>query len=203
MNRNWTKIISFAVLPSLLALWVTTTIADESKGIPSPDSILKAMAESGKPNAELAKLEPLVGEWTVTMRLWTDPSQPPAELKGTVERKWIMGNRFVQENLKGEYAGASFEGMGVWGYDATQKKFSITRICGLCAQMSHSAASVDPSAKKFESMTEECCPITGQKIKGRDEVVIESNDKIVVNVYKSIDNKEVKAMEIVSVRKKS
>jgi hypothetical protein len=42
--------------------------------------------------------------------------------------------------------------------------------------------------------------LTGQKIKGRDEIVIENNDKIVVNVFKSVDGQEVKVMEIVTVR---
>jgi hypothetical protein len=48
----------------------------------------------------------------------------------------------------------------------------------------------------------ECCPLTGQKFKGRDEIVIESNDRIVVNVFRTVNGHEVKVMEIVSNRKK-
>ena len=60
------------------------------------------MEEAGKPGPEHRKLQPFVGDWTLTVRLWTDPSQPPAEAKGTVQRKWIMGGRFVQETAKVE-----------------------------------------------------------------------------------------------------
>jgi hypothetical protein len=44
--------------------------------------------------------------------------------------------------------------------------------------------------------------VTGEKVKGRDEVVIESNDRIVMNAYRNVNGKEVKVVEIVSVRKK-
>ena len=57
------------------------------------------------------------------------------------------------------------------------------------------------SGTKFECAKEECCPVTGQKVQGRDQIIIESNDRIVVNVFKTIDGKERKVMEIVSVRK--
>jgi len=37
---------------------------------------------------------------------------------------------------------------------------------------------------------------------GVDEVIIESNDRIVTNIFKTLDGNEVKVMEIVNVRKK-
>lgn len=75
-------------------------------------------------------------------------------------------------------------------------------ICGLCGTISNSLATCDASGTKFDFATEECCPLTGQKVKGRDEIVIESNDRIVMNVFKTFDGQEVKAMELVSIRKK-
>ena len=44
--------------------------------------------------------------------------------------------------------------------------------------------------------------MTSQKIKGRDEVVIESNDRIVLNFYKTFNGREVKVGEMVSIRQK-
>src|SRR5262249_4783075 len=176
--------------------------AGDGQSSPSPDALLKALAEAGKPGPEHRKLDPFVGDWTFTLKLWTDPSQPPAELKGTVERKWIMGGRFVQESVKGEYDGKPFEGMGLWGYDPAQKKFTTVRVCGLCGTISNGLGSCDPSGTKFECAKEECCPLTGQKFQGRDEVIIESNDKIILNGFRTVNGKEVKAIELVSVRKK-
>jgi hypothetical protein len=191
-----------AALALGLVVLTNLTLAQEAKAPPTPDALLKAMAEAGKPGAEHKKLQPFVGDWTLTVKLWTNPSQPPAEAKGTAERKWIMGGRFVQETVKVECHGKTFEGLGLLGYDNAQKKFTRVLACGLCGTISTGLATCTDSGKKFECAKEECCPISGQKVKGRDEVLIESNDKIVATVFKTIDGKEVKVMEIVSTRKK-
>jgi uncharacterized protein DUF1579 len=192
---------------AVLVLMVSTAWADDPGAStklaapPSPAAFLKLVAEAGKPGAEHQKLQPFVGDWNLTIKLWMDPSQPPAEIKGTVERRWIMGGRFVQELVKADFEGKPLEGLGLLGYDNGQKKFTSVRACGLCGTTFQSQITSNASGTKFEYPTEVCCPLTGQKIKGRDEIVIESNDRIVLNVYKTIDGKEVKAMEIVSVRK--
>jgi Protein of unknown function (DUF1579) len=193
-----------AALALMLTLLVGLTQAGGAKTPPSPEDLLKALAEAGKPGAEHKKLQPFVGNWTFTMKVWADPSQPPAELKGAIERKWIMDGRFVQESLRGECAttGKSFEGMGLLGYDGAQKKFTCVKACGLCGTISSGLISCDSSGNRFECVKEECCPLTAQKIKGRDEVLIESNDRIVINVYKTINDRELKVIEIVSTRQK-
>jgi hypothetical protein len=193
-----------AVLALLVGVLCQVTRADEPKAPPSPEAFFKALAEAGKPGPEHKKLEPFVGHWTFTMKLWTDPSQAPAELKGTIERKWIMDGRFVQESARAECAktGKTFEGIGLLGYDAGQKKFTGVKACSLSGTLSSGLIVCDASGTRFECVKEECCPLTGQKIKGRDEVVIENNDRIVMNFYKTINDREVKVGEIVSLRQK-
>jgi hypothetical protein len=193
-----------AALALLGSVLLQATQAGEPKTPPSPETLLKALAEAGKPGAEHKKLQPFVGQWTFTMKLWADPNQPPAELKGTIERKWIMEGRFVQEAVHGECArtGKTFEAMGLLGYDAAQKKFTCVKACGLCGTVSSGLVTCDSSGARFECVKDECCPLTAQKIKGRDEVVIESNDRIVVNLYKTFNDREVKVAELVSIRQK-
>ncbi len=177
--------------------------ADDAKAIPSPKTVLTALAEAGKPGAEHQKLAPFIGDWNVTMRMWTDPSHPPAEMKGTVESRWILGGRFVQETLRGECPeGKSFEALGFLGYDAAQKKFTAVRVCGFCGKTMTTASTADASGRKFECATEECCPLSGEKVKGRDEIDVERNDRIVTSVYKTVNGKEFKAMEVVATRRK-
>jgi hypothetical protein len=198
-------VLSFVVV-GLLANVLTA--AEPSKAaVPSPAAMMKAIADAGRPGPEHQKLQPLIGSWTFTLTMWTDPSQPPATATGTVERKWVMGDRFVQESLRGQCGGEEFDGLGLWGYDAQQKKFSIVRACGFCGKSTQELATCDASGKKFTYSTEECCPLTGETVKGRDEIVFETPDRIVVNVYKTLGEQEakvqeVKVMEIVSVRKK-
>ena len=197
-------VCAVAALALLGGVLLHVSQAGEPKTPPSPDELLKALADAGKPGAEHKKLQPLVGQWTFTMKLWTDPSQPPAELRGAIERKWIMDGRFIQETARGECAktGKTFEGMGLVGYDAGQKKFSLVKACGLCGTISSGLVSCDSTGTRFECVKEECCPLTAQKIKGRDELVIESKDRIVLNFYKTINDREVKVGEMVTIRQK-
>src|SRR5262249_6283098 len=65
-------------LALVLAVLAGRTWADDAKSPPTPEALLKALAEAGKPGAEHEKLQPFVGDWTFILRLWTDPSQPPA-----------------------------------------------------------------------------------------------------------------------------
>jgi hypothetical protein len=193
-----------AALALLLGQCVHALRAGELKTPPSPEALFKALAEAGKPGAEHKKLEPLVGQWTFTMRFWTDPKLAPAELKGTIERKWIMDGRFVQETARAACAktGKTFEGMGLVGYDAGLKKFTCVKVCGLCGTISSGLATCDSSGTRFQCVKEECCPLTGQKVSARDEVVIDGNDRVVVNLYKTINGREVRVGEIVSIRQK-
>src|SRR5215470_8636991 len=139
-----------AALALLLGVLLQATRADEPKTPPSPEALLKALAEASKPGAEHKKLEPFVGQWTFTMKLWTDPEQAPAELKGTIERKWIMDGRFIQETARGECAktGKTFEGLGLLGYDAAQKKFTCVKACGLCGTISTASVTCDSTGTK-------------------------------------------------------
>src|SRR5262245_22995357 len=72
----------------------------------------------------------------------------------------------------------------------------------LCGTISSGLVTCDSSGTRFECVKEECCPLTGQKIKGRDELVIENNDRIVLNFYKTLNDREVKVGELVSIRQK-
>jgi hypothetical protein len=198
------KWLGAAALVLLVGVLFQVTRADEPKTPPSPQALLQAIAEAGKPGPEHKKLDPFVGQWTFTMKFWTDPNQPPAEMKGTIERKWIMDGRFVQETARAECAqtGKAFEGFGLVGYDAAQKKFTVVRACNLSGTISSGLVTCDSTGTRFECVKEECCPLTGQKIKARDEVVIDSNDRIVMNFYKTINGQELKAGELVSIRQK-
>jgi len=198
------RLVSMAAMSALLGILCQMTRAEDIKTPPSPEALLKAIAEAGQPGAEHKKLEPLVGRWSFTMKFWTDPTLPPAEMQGTLERKWIMDGRFVQETAHGQCTktGKAIDGLGLLGYNAAEKQFTAARACSLCGTLSSSTIACDSSGKRFECVKDEICPLTGQKVKARDEIVIENNDRVVMNLYKTIDGREVKVGEIVSIRQK-
>jgi hypothetical protein len=198
------RVVCTAAALALVGVLCQATRAEDLKSPPSPEALLKALAEAGQPGAEHKKLEPLVGNWNFTMKLWTDPSLSPAVLQGTVERKWIMDGRFVQETVHGQCAttGKSCDGLGLTGYSAAEKQFTCVRACSLCGTLTSSSVACDSSGKRFEGVKEETCPLTAQKVKARDELIIESNDRVVANFYKTMGGREVKFAEMVSIRQK-
>jgi hypothetical protein len=163
---------------------------------------LEEYAKAGQPGPEHKKLDPLVGSWTFTMKMWMDPSKPPIEAKGTSESKWILGGRYVHQEVQSESFGDKFTGIGVSGYDNAQGKYVMGWIDSMGTGIETMTGTVDKDGKVFTWTGEHLDPVTKKKIKGKDVIKIESNDKYTWESYKEVDGKEIKMMEIVSIRKK-
>jgi hypothetical protein len=129
--------------------------------------------------------------------MWMDPSAPPLEGKGTAERKWILGGRFLEEDITGKGPdGSDFEARGTIGYDNITKKYSYNWVCSMSAAAANGVGSVDESGKDFTFVTEAFCPIQQKQVKMRDEIHIDSPDKHTLTTYQIVDGKEVKMMEM-------
>jgi hypothetical protein len=202
MKSNLSKLLVCAPCALVLAALLGMGAPGRTAQAQSPSAILENIAEHGKPGPAHAKLQPLVGEWSFAARMWTDPAQSPAEFTGNVSRKWIMGNRFVQETIKGEFDGKPFEGMGLWGYDDAQKKYTTMHACGLAGKIINATCEYNDASRKFQSVSQERCPVTGQLTECREETVLISADRMVMTKFASADGKEVKVMEIVFDRNK-
>jgi hypothetical protein len=170
----------------------------------NPEDMMKAVAEIGKPGPEHTKLEPLIGNWTYSGKFWMDPSQQPMDCSGTIERKWTLGGRFVEEKWQGTGVDgkSDFEGIGLVGYDNGRKIFTSTFACNMGTAVCTGTGSCDASGKVFTFESESFCPIQKKLVKGRDVLRIESKDKTVMESFMMNGDKEIKIMEIVAVRKK-
>jgi hypothetical protein len=163
---------------------------------------LEDYAKAGQPGPEHKKLEPLVGSWTYTMKMWMDPAKPPMEGNGTAERKWILGGRFVQEENVSESFGEKFTGIGITGYDNTQGKFTSGWIDSMSTSLMASTGTIDKEGKVLTFTSESLDPVTKKPVKSKDVIKMESKDKQVSEMYKILDGKEVKVMELIYTRKK-
>ena len=185
-----------------LTLLAAPSWADD-KASKNPEELLKALEEAGKPGPEHARLQPLAGSWTYTAKFWMDPNKPPMETKGTIERKWVLGNRFLEERVTGTgFDGKpGFEGLGLLGYDNGRKQYTSSWSCSMGTGTCQGLGTADESGK-LTFRTESFCPVEKKTIKGREEIRVESSDKVVMESYVTEDGKERKMMEIVSVRKR-
>lgn len=199
MITSWKS--GIAALALTLSMLAGRSVAEDIPA--SPEELVKVIAEAGKPGPEHAKLQPLAGNWTYTGKFWMEPGKPPIETKGTIDRKWILGGRFLEEKVAGTgFDGKpGFEGFGMLGYDNVQKKFTANWVCSMGTGTSTGEGVAEPS-DSFTFQTTCSCPVMKKTVHGREQIRIESKDKIVMESYMNLDGKETKMMEIVALRKK-
>ncbi len=193
------KVVGSALAVTLVIGWIA---AADVKSPAKSDDMARA-AEAARPGAEHAKLAQLAGSWNVTSRFFMEPGKPPIESKGVIERKWILGGRFLEERITGTgFDGKSgFEAIGLLGYNNTAGQYVSTFACSMSTGFGTGVGSATgPGTFTFQTTC--ACPLAKEPLKGRDVIRIESDDRVVQESYKNIEGSEIKVMEIVSTRRK-
>ena len=112
------------------------------------------------------------------VKAYFDPTKGPEESTGTMERKLIMGGRFLQEKYEGKAMGQPFFGMGIMGYDKLKKKYTAVWIDTMTTSIMHSLGTYDAEKKTFTYVSDDLDPYTGKKMKTRDVLKIVSDTQI-------------------------
>lgn len=207
------------------AFWSRPVVSQDERaaGGKAPDAeAMKAMMEgmkkwmdSIKPGQQHKNLEHFVGEWDTTTMMWMGgPGTPPAETKGSSDVKWIMGKRFILEEMKGEtlmpdpknpmeMKKIPYEGMGVTGYDNARNVFQSIWLHNVGTNILTMTGSADPSGKVMRSygeMDEPMLGVVGRTVKYVTKIV--DDDKHVFEIFDLHAGDDYKVLEIVYTRKK-
>ena len=67
----------------------------------------------------------MVGTFSVKIRTWLTPNQPPVESEGSCVNVWVLGHRYIQSMLAAGVAGEPFEGIGYTAYDNVGKTYQM------------------------------------------------------------------------------
>jgi hypothetical protein len=198
------RIILFATLLCAAGLFAGQAgrADDKKKDAPDEKAMMEAMMKAGTPGDAHKKLDSTVGSWDIVVKMWMDPSKPAEETKATAERKWILGGRYVKEEVAGEFGGMKFEGAGVTGYDNLKKKYTGAWIDNMSTGLIVSEGSYDAKKNTFTFTSELPDFLTGKTVKGKDVLTIVDKDKLELNAYREMGGKEVKSMQIIYTRKK-
>jgi hypothetical protein len=197
------RVILCALILGLVTSMALPVCAGEDAKQPADKerAMMEAWMKHATPGDAHQKLQPLVGSWTYTGKMWMDPAKPATDMKGTAERKWILGNRFVEEHFTGEFLGMPFHGIGTTGYDNTKKQYVSTWIDNASTSVMLSTGTADASGKVYTFTHEDLDPTTNQLCKGREEIKIVSDGRHELHMFKTgPEGKEVKVMEIVLTR---
>jgi hypothetical protein len=187
---------------ALLGLLLATPGPIWSGGDKEPD-YKKWMERYGTPGPEHKNLEPLHGKFEAEVKIFVPGKKEPLTSKGTAERKWIMGKRYLDEIYHGQIMGQKFEGRGITGYDRLKKKYVFSWIDNQGTGIMYAEGDYDPKEKTITFTYTEDSPFTGKGTKAKDVVKIVSDDEQVFTMYRTpAKGTEFKMMEITYIRLK-
>ncbi len=165
------------------------------------DSMMKAMSEMSGPGKEHDALKPMVGSFTCANKM-NFPGMPPMESTGSVDRKWLMGGRYLEEVVKGNMMGMNFEGLSITGYDKMQKQYHSYWIDNMGTGWWFMTGTADAAGKVFTFSGENFDPMAGVKKNNRSTVDLTDPNKHVFKMYdKGPDGKEFVNFEMTCTRK--
>ena len=200
-----TKILGLILVGFTIFSNVSVQAADEKHQMSEEMKAKMAKAkELGTPGAEHAVLKAFEGDWVVTNKSWMKPDEKPMESSGTASMEWILDGRFLKQSFKGNWAGESFKGMGLIGYDKIKKEYISFWMDNMSTGVFQSTGQYDASTKTFKDSGHFSCPMPDERDKWfRTEWKILNPNKHIYTMFtKDPDGKEFKSMELVYKRAK-
>jgi hypothetical protein len=198
------NIVHYLVFVAGLAVAAAAPAADKPKKDAPPmddKAAMEAMAKAASPGEAHKKLEPLAGNFEVKAKSWMDPAKPPEETTGSTTRKWILGNRYLEEDYTGSFMGQPFTGLGIQGYDNVTKRYVSTWMDTMTTGMMNATGTMSGKTIKFNATMVD--PMTGKSGKYTMNLVIADNDHHSFDMWgPGPDGKNVKWMELNYTRKK-
>jgi len=198
------KSLSFFAMTISLALGISLlSYAEQNADMENMKAeYMKKWQEYATPGDGHKVLEQLVGNWDYSLKYWSSPDAPPEESTGTNDVKWILGNRFLEMDVKGSSMGQPFEGMGILGYDNAKNEYINTWIDNMGTGMMNATGSYDAETKTLTEAGTYTDPMSGQQsFKGVTKFI--DADNITYEMYISgREEKETRVMEINYTRRK-
>ena len=185
----------------LLVIGVTFT---QAEGSPlSQEEIQERWMAYATPSDSHKHLEFFVGTWKGDSKMWMEPNGKPMNTVHMATARIIMGGRYLETDVKGDYMNMPFEGRQLTGYDNMKKKFITHWIDNMGTGFYPSSGSLDKAAKTRSEAGVWACPITGGDLNVRIITKIVDKDKFIMEMYTSggmYGDKEFKNMEAVYTR---
>ncbi|MBA3686320.1 MAG: DUF1579 domain-containing protein [Planctomycetes bacterium] len=189
-----------AVIATCAFLALPLAAADDAKTM--PPGMDPAAMEMMKPGPEHQMLAKRAGTWDVACKMWMMPDAPAQESKGTAKTTVILDGRYIQDDFTGEFMGQPFKGMGLTGYDRQEKKYYSTWVDSMSTSMMQMTGTSEDNGKTVTTTGECMCPMAKEKIAFRQVEKHTSDDAFTVEMYKTVNGKESKCMELAYTRKK-
>jgi hypothetical protein len=170
---------------------------------PEQQAQMEQWMKYSQPDDHHKALEPFVGSWTYTSKFYMTPEAPAQESNGTSEVTWMLGDRYLQENVTGDMGGMAFHGFSLTGYDLIKKEYFSIWFDDMSTAPMISTGQMDADGKVLTVIGTYPDVTKGMKdAKYRTVQKIVSADQHVMEMFMvGDDGKEFKNMEITYSRK--
>lgn len=169
---------------------------------PAAESPRSRLAALGVPGTHHEYLEPGVGSWELTIKVWRTPDSEPVMSAGSAEARWILGGRFVETTYAGEVLGRPFEARSVEGYDNHAKEYVSTwrDTMGTYTMLFRGGCEEDCQVRTVSADITD--PASGQKLTNkRVTTMVEENSYTYESFIVTPSGAEFKNMELVAKRR--
>lgn len=197
------KALQLLSISLLVGCLVARAQSPDNPESPMSAEELDAWTETlGKPGPEHDVLGLLVGSWKGTVRVWADANQPPDRAAFELERKWILGGRYIQEEYSIETGEDPFRGVGLIGYNVAEGIYEVLWLDNQSTTHYLETGYYNSKTKVLTTRGNERDPATGFQLFRRSELSLADPDRHTMIGYSTDETGEqFKAIEIVFVRK--
>lgn len=164
-------------------------------------AMMKAWTEYMTPGPEHQKMAMADGEWTADMTFWEKPDAPPVTSSGAVVNKMILGGRYAESRFTANMMGMPFEGISTMAYDNARKVFISTWIDNMGTGITIMEGQWNPTTHAMELSGKAVDPVTGKEHPIRQVQTWTDKDHQLLEMFRTMDGKEIKDMEIKLTRK--
>lgn len=179
-------------------------VATPMMDMPS-EAEMQKMMELTSPGKHHKVLDKMAGEWTYTMSYKMSADAPEQITKGTSSNQWIMGGRYMQQQVEGpvDMGGQTmqFNGMGLMGYNNMKKVYENLWIDNMNTAMMTSTATYNPQSKILTEQGTFSCPMKGENVKFKGTLQFMGDNTMLYTMYDETGAKPYKSMEIKYTRK--
>jgi hypothetical protein len=167
-----------------------STISD-----PHKENLLNEIAKYATPGPHHAALQPLVGKWDTSAKLWLGEPKPETA-SGHATIKWILGGRFVEEHYDTVIWGKPFAAQGQIGFDMRANVFTIGWMDTWSTWITVAQGTGDVTSRVITMTTRDYDNPAGKTRPVKFVFSIDGNDHFTRKVYEKVEGKETLTMEI-------
>jgi hypothetical protein len=187
------------VLPLVL---VGASLAQEpTEGQPDTD-MMEAFQKLAAPGEHHEHLGRQAGSWDFTAKVWSPMGGEPMESTGSIEASWIMGGRFLQQEITTTFMDIPFQGVGIDGYDNLGKQYVSMWVDNMGTGIVHFEGSCETGGKVRTMVAEVPNPMNGEMMKNKGvTTILNDNSYMYESFIIQADGTEFKQMELVAKRR--